>query len=70
MKTVYAITKEIRGPQGHGEPGQPYLCLVTDGEWFDLGEPLPMFKTKEDAESARKEFDEYNFYKVIPLNLV
>lgn len=69
MPRVYAITKKGRGPAGHGEPGFPYLALATDGEWFDLGNPLPVFATAEAAEARRKEVDRYGYYEVTPLDV-
>ncbi len=50
ITTVFALTQETAGPSGHGEPGTPYLTLLTDGEWYSLGNPHPLFTTKEGAE--------------------
>lgn len=49
-KTVFALVREAAGPAGHGEPGEPYLTLLTDGEWFNLGNPHPLFTTRPAAE--------------------
>jgi hypothetical protein len=68
-QSVYAITKSETGPRGHGTPGEPYLCLATDGEYFEIGNARPLFTSKEEAEIERKKFDEYDFYKVISLEL-
>ena len=38
-------------------------------EWFEIGDPLPAFETRERAEKARNEFDEFNFYKVTELKM-
>ena len=70
MKTVFVLTQEVTGPAGHGEPGTPYLTLKTNGEWYTLGDPAPAFSTKEKAEEYKKEFDEYNFYKITELEVV
>lgn len=49
-KSVFALVRVFTGAPGHGEPGQPHLTLLTDGVWFDLGNPHPMFTTREKAE--------------------
>ena len=64
---VYALTREVTGPAGHGEPGNPYLSLLTDGEWFDLGNPHPLFTTEKAAEKYLKDNDLHA--EVIPLEL-
>lgn len=69
MTKIYAITKKVKGPAGHGEPGMPYLALATDGEWFDLGMPLPVFSSEESAEAKRLEFDKYNFWEITELDI-
>ena len=69
MFKVYLITKNVKGPAGHGEPGEPYLALATDGVWFDLGNPLPAFPSFDTAEVKRKEFDDCNRYKVTELEI-
>lgn len=50
IKTVFALVRKVTGPAGHGEPGEPYLTLLTDGSWFNLGNPHPLFTTREKAE--------------------
>ena len=67
MKTIYALTSNQTGPAGHGEPGEPYLTLATDGEWFTLGKPHPVFTDHIKAETYRKSIDKYNRYNITPL---
>ena len=54
ITTVYALTRIVKGPAGHGEPGEPYLSLLTDGSWFTLGNPHPLFTTQEAAHEYMK----------------
>ncbi len=70
MAKVYAITKQVEGPAGHGEPGMPYLALLTDGKWFDLGKPFPIFYSFEDAETLRESIDKYGFYNIVELDII
>jgi len=70
MNSIFLIVREVRGPHGHGEPGEPYLSLHTDGEWFDLGEPSPALDSERKAENFRTSFDKYNSYKVKEIKLL
>ena len=69
MTTIFLITKKVKGPHGHGEPGEPYLALATDGDSYTIGEPLPAFTTFKEAEEARENFDKYNSYTVTELDV-
>jgi len=64
-ESIFLIVKEGFEPKSHGEPGEPSLILATDGAWYDLGGPLPWFRSEVVAERYRKEFDKYNFYHII-----
>jgi hypothetical protein len=55
ITTVYALTRQVTGSPGHGEPGTPYLTLLTDGVWFNLGNPHPFFTTEEAAEKYKND---------------
>ena len=66
---LYAITQEVTGPRGHGEPGMPYLALATYDEGYTLGAPLPLFTSEEQAEEARSRMRYGDLYKVTPLQV-
>lgn len=51
--TIFALVNKVTGPAGHGEPGEPYLALLTDGEWFNIGNPHPLFTSRKAAEHYR-----------------
>ena len=66
--TIYVITnKNIRGPGGHGEPGESYFTLARN---LKTGEVFPAFESRIAAEEYRKQKDTFNFYEVSPLLLV
>lgn len=47
MKTaIFALVNESTGPE-------PHLALLTDGEWFNLGNPHPLFTSRNSAEHYR-----------------
>jgi len=66
---IYALTLNTEGPGGHGTPGTPYLCIATDGEMYELGDPLPVFSTYEAAEKANEMFDKYLRYSITELTV-
>lgn len=70
MNKVYAITKKTETAGGHGSPGSPYLSLASDGECFKLGNPLPVFTSKECAELKMIEFDTFGFYEITELEVI
>ena len=69
MDTVYALTRKTTGPTGHGEPGAPHLTLATDGESYDLGNPIPFFTTSCLAEEFKSENSKFSSYEVTPIKL-
>lgn len=46
---VYAIVADTTGPQGHGEPGTPYVSLVFEESRYTIAKPTPLFKIKGEA---------------------
>lgn len=67
MKSVYALTRIVRGPHGHGEPGQEYIALGDDGNGYVLGDPYCVYSTKEAAEKRLADFGEYTDFEVTEL---
>ena len=69
MSEVYALTRKVHGPAGHGEPGAPYIALAEDGNGYVLGEPIPVFASRESAERRLAEFGEYTSFEITPLTV-
>lgn len=69
MNTVYVLTHKVRGPAGHGEPGIPYLALLTEGDWYSVGTPFPAFTTQEAAEKKLDEIGGRSYYTITPLTV-
>lgn len=62
---IYQLVFEITGPRGHGEPGSRYLCIrTTGGDWYELGDPLPAYFKREDAEAELKKLGKYTYCKI------
>jgi len=68
MSTVYVIVKEFSVRGGHDNNN--YTRLATTGCIYPHGEPLPVFKNRNAAELERNKFDDWDFFKVIPLDLI
>ena len=67
MKTVFALTRIVKGPAGHGEPGQEYIALGDDGNGYVLGDPYPVYATREAAEKRLADFGEYTNFEITTL---
>ena len=67
---IYILTGKATGPQGHGEPGAPYITLANDGNGYELGSPYPACTTIEQARTLRDSIDTYNDYNITELPLV
>lgn len=69
MNTVYVIVRNVHGPAGHGEPPEEFIALGEDGGAWTLGNPYPVFTSKEKAEKFKETIQFGRYYKVIPLEV-
>ena len=69
---IYVIVNYATTSGGHGEPGSKIVRLAHDMEdvWHCAGKLLPAYRSFDEAEKKRKEFDKYNFFQTKEISLV